>query len=250
MTVPSPALRYQSEWEPLEVGEISVVARFLWDPWDQHIILIIGQVPFWQKAALLANAWGKITVTEPACLFMLQLETRLCHQLIRQTLDIMEKAAEIAETEGMLLDCCGPALCSTVWDIFKRCTPAHPPPRHLLLASHPTPCLLSAVQLISSILFLSRTCNREKDTERERREISEREDGETCLIPTSVPSLPAGWRNDTVYILGWMFHDLPAWNVNTKWSTKIIPGAFSFLSSSSLPLSHLSLSVLDWSAYS
>lgn len=35
----------------------------------------------------------------------------LCHQLIRQTSDIMEKTAKIAEIEGMLPDVCGPALC-------------------------------------------------------------------------------------------------------------------------------------------
>lgn len=67
----------------------------------------------------------------------------------------------------MLVDCCGPALCSAVWDIFKL-TRAHPPPRHLLLPSQPTPRLLCAMQLISSILFLSRTCTREKDTERKK----------------------------------------------------------------------------------
>lgn len=35
----------------------------------------------------------------------------LCHRLIRQTSDIMEKAAKIAEIEGMPPDFCGPALC-------------------------------------------------------------------------------------------------------------------------------------------
>lgn len=46
--------------------------------------------------------------------FYVSAEGQLCHQLIRHTLDIMEKATKIAEIEGMLLDSCGPALCSAV----------------------------------------------------------------------------------------------------------------------------------------
>lgn len=49
----------------------------------------------------------------PVCLFMSQLEKLSCHQLIRQTSDIMEKATKIAEIEGML-DCRGSALCSAL----------------------------------------------------------------------------------------------------------------------------------------
>lgn len=48
-------------------------------------------------------------MTDPAGLSMSQLEKLLCHQLIRQTSDIMEKETKIAEIEGMLPDCCGPA---------------------------------------------------------------------------------------------------------------------------------------------
>lgn len=53
-------------------------------------------------------------MTEPAGLFMSQQENFLHHQLIRQTSDIMEKATKIAEIEGMLLDCRGPALRTAV----------------------------------------------------------------------------------------------------------------------------------------
>lgn len=58
----------------------------------------------------------------------------LCHQLIRQTSDIMEKAAKIAEN---CLTSAGQPCVSAVWDIFKLYHPAQPPPHHL--PPHPTP---------------------------------------------------------------------------------------------------------------
>lgn len=54
-----------------------------------------------------------------------------------------------------------------------------------------------------------------------------------------------------------MLHDLPAWNVNTKWSIKIIPRAFSLSLFLPPPPPRLLLFILlpklshsDWSAYS
>ena len=127
----------------------------------------------------------------------------------------------------------------SVWDIFKLCTPAHPPPRHFLFALPPTPRLFSAVQLIS-ILFLPRTCGRKTDRQAEGEREMEWEEAQGGFVATQCSQFPQ-LDEEIVCFSVWMLHDLPAWNVNTKWSINIIPGAFlfslssSFSSTSSLP---------------
>lgn len=67
----------------------------------------------------------------------------------------MEKATKIAENVGML-GCCGQAVRSAGWDIFKLYTPAHPPPRHPLLPFHPAPPASRSILIffpLSSHLF-------------------------------------------------------------------------------------------------
>lgn len=126
----------------------------------------------------------------------------------------MEKATKIAEIEGMLLDCCGPALRSAVWDIFK---PSPRPTLHLVIYSCPPiqPRLAFPVQPISSILFLSLTGNNKKGTEGERgrEKYSERTARGTKVLR---------WRNQQLWVVGCMLRDLMTWNVNTKWRILIL----------------------------
>lgn len=128
-------------------------------------------------------------------------------------------------------------------EIFLNFAP-QPTLRLIISSCPPTQPPVSAVQLISSILFLSCTC-KEKRTERgkERGKWSERKDEETC----SNPMIPVSQLDEEIiWMLGWMLHDLQVWNVNTKGSIKIIPGAFSFSFSSSSVSSSFSLTFFYW----
>lgn len=140
--------------------------------------------------------WGR---GGPVCLFMSQLEKLSCHQLIRQTSDIMEKATKIAEIEGML----EPWLSSVFsTEIFLNFAPQ--PTLHLVISSCPPTKPPSLLPSRSPPYCFS-------------------------LAKAKFPS----WMKKSASLnLGWMLRDLQAWNTKTKWSFKITPGAFSFSLSS------------------